>query len=73
MKTTFAAVLTTTILLGGCAEQRQREAVGAQQNAITDAGHRLNAARLACYAQFPDSNAQRADCKTNAEDAIMGV
>lgn len=73
MRTTFAAILATTIVLGGCAEQRQREAMEAQQKAITDAGQRLNAARLACNAQFPDSNAQKADCKTQAEDAIMGV
>jgi hypothetical protein len=50
MRTTFSAIVAATIALGGCAQQRQREAMEAQQNAIIDANQRLTTARLACYA-----------------------
>jgi hypothetical protein len=73
MKTTFAAVLTTTIVLGGCAgsPMRQRMDMEAQQKANAEVMQRANAARAACEAQYPNAHVKKVDCLTQAENTIF--
>jgi lipopolysaccharide export system protein LptC len=56
------------IMIGGCVQQRQREAMEANQKAIQEDNAKYASAKNACATQYPNQHALKVDCFTESEN-----